>query len=432
MTMIAHILMLVASFFASVAVGAAFTRMGGFDLTMGAFAGLTTFAVTCVLHGILTATRGMMEAAKQTRPLVDRVAKLEKSNAHLAEELALTRDGIHALAGRMEAIQTAEMSRPAPVVQQVQARNPGMEAEILADLVDRIGRTLDARLSALGIPQGEASTFNLPIESPIVRAVREALEDNRVELHLQPVVALPQRRTAFYEGFTRLKDANGRLIQPAEFLPAAQEAGLLSVIDNLLLFRCVQIVRRLIKQDRRIGIFCNLSAASLGDESFFPQFLDFMRENSDLAGALIFEVGQRDFDQRSSNEARAMARLIDLGFRFSIDKVERLDVDLNEYERSGIRFMKVGGQLLADSFLSGVRPFSNILREIEARDVSAVFSRHGVDLVAEKIEDEKTVIDILELGTPFGQGKLFGPPRPVKDSLMEDTAPPGDFLRRTA
>ena len=56
----------------------------------------------------------------------------------------------------------------------------------------------------------------------------------------------------------------------------------MSAIDNLLLFRCVQIVRRLAKNDRKVGIFCNISLASLGDEVFFPQFLEFLSENKDL------------------------------------------------------------------------------------------------------------------------------------------------------
>jgi cyclic-di-GMP phosphodiesterase TipF (flagellum assembly factor) len=55
----------------------------------------------------------------------------------------------------------------------------------------------------------------------------------------------------------------------------AEPAGLVAAIDNLLLFRCVQIVRRLARQDRRVGIFCNISMASLGDDAFFPHFLGF-------------------------------------------------------------------------------------------------------------------------------------------------------------
>jgi cyclic-di-GMP phosphodiesterase TipF (flagellum assembly factor) len=209
----------------------------------------------------------------------------------------------------------------------------------------------------------------------------------------------------------------------------ADQAGLTSTIDNMLLFRCVQIVRKLAKQDRRIGIFCNLSPRSLSDEHFFPQFLDYMRENADLAGALVFEIGQDAYEARGALEARAMAKLADLGFRFSIDKVSRLDVDLIDLERSGVRFLKATGALLIAQFIKeGARPRSNILREIAHRDVAAVFRRHGVDLIAERIEDEATVVEVLELDAPYAQGHLFGPPRAIKDSLMEETAPPPGYF----
>ncbi len=160
-------------------------------------------------------------------------------------------------------------------------------------------------------------------------AVREALAENRVDLYLQPVVGLPQRRTVFYESYSRLRDASGRVMMPAEYLAVAEPEGLVTSIDNLLLFRCVQIVRRLAKQDRKVGIFCNISIASLADESFFPQFLDLLAANRDLSGALIFEIGQAAFDARGSVEARNMGKLADLGFRFSLDKVvDILELDV--------------------------------------------------------------------------------------------------------
>src|SRR4029077_10020309 len=141
--------------------------------------------------------------------------------------------------------------------------------------------------------------------------VREALAANRVDLYLQPVVSLPQRRTVFYESFSRLRDDSGRVMMPAEYLPAAEPEGLVAAIDNLLLFRCVQIVRRLAKQDRKVGIFCNISLASLADEVFFPQFMEFLTANKDLGGALIFELGQSAFDARGAVEARNMGKLAD-------------------------------------------------------------------------------------------------------------------------
>ena len=127
-----------------------------------------------------------------------------------------------------------------------------------------------------------------------------------MELHLQPIVSLPQRKIYFYESFTRLRDQDGNVIMPAEFLKVAEPAGLMTVVDNLLLFRCVQIVRRLTEKDRQVGMVCNISPLSLRDEVFFPQFLDFMRQNADLAGSVVFEIGQKDFEERGIVEARNM------------------------------------------------------------------------------------------------------------------------------
>jgi len=78
----------------------------------------------------------------------------------------------------------------------------------------------------------------------------------------------------------------------------------------------------------------------------------------------------------------------------------------------------------------GARPICSINRPIDGEDVSAVFSRYGVTLIAEKLESETSVVEILEYDIPYGQGHVFGAPRPIKSSLMQETAPPVEFIRR--
>ena len=94
---------------------------------------------------------------------------------------------------------------------------------------------------------------------------------------------------------------------PAQYMQVAGQAGLMSVVDNLLLFRCVQIVRRLTQKSRDIGIFCNISGDTLADKEFFPQFLDYMRANKDLAGQIIFEFSQ-DAVLKAGAGGRAQSR----------------------------------------------------------------------------------------------------------------------------
>jgi cyclic-di-GMP phosphodiesterase TipF (flagellum assembly factor) len=307
------------------------------------------------------------------------------------------------------------------------------EVRMLETLVERMGMDIQAKAAGF-----RASTASAPLgreerqAAALLETVREALADNRVDLYLQPVVTLPQRKIMFYESFSRLRDEGGRVIMPAEYLSVAEPEGLVPAIDNLLLFRCVQIVRRLAKQDRKVGIFCNVSLSSLGDEVFFPQFLDFLAENRDLGGALIFELGRDAFDARGAVEARNMAKLADLGFRFSIDKVTTLDLDFQDLQRSDVKFVKVSADLLLEQLLDLEEgPALAANRDIHAGDFAALTRRYGVEIVAEKVEHERQVVDILELDVSLGQGHLFGEPRAIREQVLAETTPPANYIRQT-
>jgi len=244
------------------------------------------------------------------------------------------------------------------------------------------------------------------------------------------VVSLPQRRTVFYESFSRLRDASGRVMMPAEYLSVAEPEGLMSAIDNLLLFRCVQIVRRLAKNDRKVGIFCNVAMGSLADEVFFPQFLEFLAENKDMANGLIFELGQAAFEQRGAIEARNMAKLDDLGFRFSLDKVADLDLDFQDLSRADVKFVRVGAEMMINQLLEVDGQLAlRSMKDLAAADYADLTRRYGIEMIAEKVESERQVVDILELNIRYGQGNLFGEPRAIRDAILAEADPPADFMR---
>lgn len=426
MPIITHILLYVAYATISTTVGIALTQVGGQDLGASFLGGIALFCACAVTHASISTT-----AASSRVGDAEKVIKRDMERLRVAHR-EVTAD-IDAMQSRLDQIEATVGSQSfgAPQIEapQYQSGPPQIETRIIEQIVDKLGAAMDARLNTIqsaGVTPLNPSAARGPMDM-----VREALLENRVELFLQPIVQLPQRKTAFYEGFTRLKDANGRLILPQEFIPAAEQAGLMSTIDNVLLFRCVQIVRKLMKQDRRVGIFCNISPAALSDEQFFPQFLDFMRDNRDLAGSVIFEIPQDAYENRTSIEARAMGKLVDLGFRFSIDRVTNTEIDLPDLERSGVKYVKISAMTMVEqTVIRGLRPRSAITREIAAADISAIYQRYGIDLIAERIETEDAVLEVLDLDVPYGQGHLFGAPRAIKESLMEETAPPREFLMK--
>lgn len=235
-------------------------------------------------------------------------------------------------------------------------------------------------------------------------ALNEALEENRIDLYLQPIVSLPQRKVRSYEGYSRLRHVDGALIEPAQYIGVAEAAGIVSTIDNFLLLRCVQLIRRLHNRNRGVIIFCNISAHSLRDQGFFPQFVDFMEQNNDLAGSMIFEFSQSTVEENTALEWRQLARLAKQGYRFSMDNLSHLDIDLEELSARHFGYIKVP----AATLLTGMKQARS---RFLSSDIKQAMRRFGIDLIAEKIEEEATVVGLLEYELDFGQGYLFGEPR---------------------
>lgn len=256
-------------------------------------------------------------------------------------------------------------------------------------------------------------------ESDLLETIRASLEENRVDLYLQPIVSLPQRKLRYYEALSRLRAEDGSVIMPAQYMKVAAPAGLMSVVDNLLLFRCVQIVRRLTQKQSGVGVFCNISGDTLCDEEFFPQFLEYMHHNRDLAQHIVFEFAQGALTKAGEKGEENLRYLASLGFALSMDHVETLAVDFAALKAMGFKHLKVR----AETLINGM---GNAQAAVAAEDFKKLLSRHGLNLIAERVEDEKEVVQLLDYSVDFGQGYLFGEPRAVReDSLraVEKAAP---------
>jgi cyclic-di-GMP phosphodiesterase TipF (flagellum assembly factor) len=245
----------------------------------------------------------------------------------------------------------------------------------------------------------------------IIALIRDAIETAKIELYLQPVVTLPQRKVRYYEAMSRLKAGNGDVVAAADFLKFAEAGGLMPKLDHLTVLRCVQVVRRLLLKNRDIGLFCNLAGMTLADAGF-PQLLEFAKANRAIAPALVFEFSQSAVRAMGPLEHESLAALAARGFRFSMDNVADLRVAPRELNERGFRFIKVPAALL----LNRVGAAST---DIHPADLSDLLGRYGIDLIAERIEVESTVVDLLDYDVRFGQGLLFAPPRPVRPEALQ-------------
>jgi cyclic-di-GMP phosphodiesterase TipF (flagellum assembly factor) len=256
-------------------------------------------------------------------------------------------------------------------------------------------------------------------QAQILAAVKSAVEENRIDIYLQPMVTLPQRKVRFYEAVTRLRDDKDRLLAADDFIGVAEAAGLIGRIDHTVMLKCVQVLRRLMVRNKDVGIFCNVAAATLGNPATFAQCLDFLEANRALAPSFVLEFKQATFRNLGPTETEHLAALAQRGYRFSIDHVADLRIEPRELADRGVRFIKVPAALLLDQRQTSAS-------DIHPSDLSDLLGRFGIDLIAERIEGERAVVDLLDYDVRFGQGFLFAPPRPLRPegaSATGGTAP---------
>jgi cyclic-di-GMP phosphodiesterase TipF (flagellum assembly factor) len=268
-------------------------------------------------------------------------------------------------------------------------------------------------VAAAPAPAANESTASRS-QAQILIAVKNAVEENRIDIFLQPMVTLPQRKVRFYEAVTRLRDDKDQLLAADDFIAVAEAAGLIGRIDHMVMLKCVQVLRRLMVRNKDVGVFCNVAAATLGNPTTFAQCLDFLEANRALAPSFVLEFKQATFRNLGPVESEHLAALAQRGFRFSIDHVTDLRIEPRELADRGVRYIKVPATLLLDQRQTSAS-------DIHPSDLSDLLGRFGIDLIAERIEGERAVVDLLDYDVRFGQGFLFAPPRPLRSESASAT-----------
>jgi cyclic-di-GMP phosphodiesterase TipF (flagellum assembly factor) len=237
--------------------------------------------------------------------------------------------------------------------------------------------------------------------------VLEAIKERSIELHLQPVFDLVTRKVRYLEALTRLRAGDDQLIPPEDFIPVAEAEGVMPQVDNMMLVKTVQLLRRL-GPDSIEGVFCNLSTQSLLDGEFYPELIEFMEENGALSESLFFEFAEKALLALSPNGLENLNALGRLGFRFSLNHVADLDIDYAGLRDNYFRFVKIPAALLYGMDEAGIGA-RQLKRELEA---------FGLTLVVERLEDASSLHRLKNFGIELAQGHGLAAPKPFGSDLL--------------
>jgi cyclic-di-GMP phosphodiesterase TipF (flagellum assembly factor) len=395
------------------AIAGVWLRLLGVDTSIAAMAAVLQILISAQIHASYLRRKDRRIAKRE-------ISALRQAGFEFSRALDDTRAKMDEMKSAIEAKATAQSRK---IISELQVLESLMK-EFAARIAEKAKETVvvEEELPFERRAADSARTYLDTLgQSDLLEIIRASLEENRVDLYLQPIVTLPQRKLRYYEALSRLRAEDGSVIMPAQYMKVAAPVGLMSVVDNLLLFRCVQIVRRMIQKSREIGVFCNISGDTLADAEFFPQFLEYMHHNRDLAGQIVFEFGQDAVLKAGAKGEENLSYLASLGFALSMDHVDTLALDFGKIHRLGFRYIKVRAETLVNGMVGAGAA-------VTAEDLKKLLARHGLNLIAERVEDEKTVVQLLDFNVDFGQGYLFGEPRAVRDepkqqARVEQSAP---------
>jgi cyclic-di-GMP phosphodiesterase TipF (flagellum assembly factor) len=244
-----------------------------------------------------------------------------------------------------------------------------------------------------------------------------ALSDGRVEVHLQPIVQLPQRRTRGYEALVRLRLDEHTLLLPHEFIPVIEERGFGPTLDALVLTRALAIARHLGSKPGELFVSCNFSSATWSSSKALATLSRILEKYREHTGHLIIEMPQRVFRGLDPASLGLLGAMSANGVRFALDELADLRLDPVSLFDRGIRFVKAPAALLMEQV-------DNQTADIAPADLTALLARASIVLIADQVGDDPTVADMIDLGVAMGQGAVFSPPRPVKPDVFAEPAEP--------
>jgi PAS domain S-box-containing protein len=241
-----------------------------------------------------------------------------------------------------------------------------------------------------------------------VGRIRDAIDEDRLVLHAQPIIDVQTRELVAYELLLRMVDRDGVLIPPIRFLPAAEQFGLIEEIDRWVLSEAVKLAGRGIK------VQFNISGKSLGSRELIGDLVRGLHETGAALGLLVCEITETALATDEAVAEAFVRELRELGCEIALDDFGVGYGGFSYLKRLPITVLKIDIQFVRDLLESPQN--QHVVKAIV--NLAQGFGRQTV---AEGVENQATLELLKEYGVDFAQGFAIGRPVPI-DTLFDTGA----------
>ncbi|MEZ5626181.1 MAG: EAL domain-containing protein [Rhodocyclaceae bacterium] len=234
--------------------------------------------------------------------------------------------------------------------------------------------------------------------------IERAIDDDRIELWRQPIFDLQNGRARGYEVLVRMRDDNGVLVSPAEFIPPAERFDLIAALDRHIISRIARNFGAVLDGGRYVSI--NLSGRSASDPGLAEWITDCFERADVHPHQICIELTETAAAVDRTDVLNLMHALRCAGFCIALD-----DLGSGVASFATLRDLPVDIVKLDGGYVRGVAQDARAQKIVQA--VVQVARSHGIETVAEWIEDEATLSWVSQAGITRGQGFYLGVPEPV-------------------
>ena len=242
------------------------------------------------------------------------------------------------------------------------------------------------------------------------RRLRHALAEGHFTAYYQPIVALPSGRVHGFEALARWMD-DGQMVSPAEFIPIAEESGLIVPLGKFMLNdACRQLAwwRQSVPGGAELCMSVNLSPRQVRESDIVDTVAEALERYELPGNALWLEITESLMMEDSVATAAVMAGLRSLGVRMSVDDFGTGYSSLSYLKRFPVSRVKID-----QTFVSGIGEHTSDASLVTA--IVAMATALDLDAVAEGVETREQAERLVDLGCRSAQGYLFSQAVPASE-----------------
>lgn len=405
-----------------------FIGLAAFALGLAGYFGLTFTPIESLLLALAALALFLALLERTLRRRAE--ARLEQGIEDLSRLLSTDAQAGQVLSQRINALTDIDAGTRLDVVEadvSVLGTVTRQIAEAVAELEEARARAENPRgaapaptLDAVAVPAaGQPAEPVIPVEM-----LRQALEEDRLVHHMQPIVTLPQRRTHGYDLLPRLLLEDGELADAPDFMPLRSPEGapLVRRVERMSIEEAITIARRARTGGAPITLYVPVSRRSLDDRAAVEQIVALLDANRAVNDLVALTLAEEDWRVLAADEKAALAAMVKKGVSVSLAGARSLRFDYADLAGAGVASIRVD----ASRFIAQPAAFT----DFHTSDIAAYVNRFGVDLIMTGVGSEEQILSLLDDGVGLAQGPHISGPAPIRPDLLLAGTPLAQVPRR--